>query len=296
VGDSDAAWVEVWAHIGLGKIFDRTNQRERALNEYIQAARTGDDTNGANLAIAEFEKTLCRQEVCADYIRLKNGDGSSGNWLGSEGNEVQFQVGGKLQKYEKSVVWAVLFGVDAPIPSAVAPNPKALSPPAAVVTPLATAATQPAQAAYGPDPEWIGAVFFRNDSSQLIPLERSTATYVRVGSGFGYSPLRLYNGFYAIDGLRCSVRVKDSEKLVFVVRLANGVDPRAFGLYPLETKKGSRITKVDTKKKTLISIPFHVTRAGAYSYALLPDSALPAGEYSFSPKTSNDTYCFGIDR
>jgi tetratricopeptide (TPR) repeat protein len=40
-------WVEVWAHINLGKIFDVTGQRERALNEYRLARRTGDNTRGA---------------------------------------------------------------------------------------------------------------------------------------------------------------------------------------------------------------------------------------------------------
>ena len=37
----------VWSHIQLGRIFDATGQHDRALNEYRQAARTGDNTNGA---------------------------------------------------------------------------------------------------------------------------------------------------------------------------------------------------------------------------------------------------------
>jgi hypothetical protein len=39
--------VEVWAHIYLGKVFDITGQRERAVNEYTQAQRTRDNTQGA---------------------------------------------------------------------------------------------------------------------------------------------------------------------------------------------------------------------------------------------------------
>ena len=35
------------AHIDLGKIFDVTNQRDRALNEYRLALRTKDNTRGA---------------------------------------------------------------------------------------------------------------------------------------------------------------------------------------------------------------------------------------------------------
>ena len=35
-GDLEPKWTEVWAHINLGKIFDITEQRDRALNEYRQ--------------------------------------------------------------------------------------------------------------------------------------------------------------------------------------------------------------------------------------------------------------------
>ena len=35
------------AHINLGKIFDITGQRERAVNEYRQALQTNDNTQGA---------------------------------------------------------------------------------------------------------------------------------------------------------------------------------------------------------------------------------------------------------
>lgn len=46
-GDLDPSWTEVWSHINLGKIFDVTGQRERAINAYQQAIRTKDDTQGA---------------------------------------------------------------------------------------------------------------------------------------------------------------------------------------------------------------------------------------------------------
>lgn len=46
-GDLEPHWVEVWCHLNLGKIFDATNQRNRALNEYRLAQRTGDNTRGA---------------------------------------------------------------------------------------------------------------------------------------------------------------------------------------------------------------------------------------------------------
>ncbi len=46
-GDGDPKWTEVWSHINLGKIFDITGQRERAVNEYRQAVQTNDNTQGA---------------------------------------------------------------------------------------------------------------------------------------------------------------------------------------------------------------------------------------------------------
>jgi len=57
-GDLDPKWTEVWAHINLGKIFDITDQRDRAVNEYRQATRTKDNTQGA-------------QEEAAKYINAK---------------------------------------------------------------------------------------------------------------------------------------------------------------------------------------------------------------------------------
>jgi len=46
-GDLNPKWVEVWAHLTLGKIFDVTGQRDRALNEYQRALQTNDNTQGA---------------------------------------------------------------------------------------------------------------------------------------------------------------------------------------------------------------------------------------------------------
>jgi aminopeptidase N len=46
-GDDEPKWTEVWSHIALGKIFDVTGQRDRAVNEYRQAAQTKDNTGGA---------------------------------------------------------------------------------------------------------------------------------------------------------------------------------------------------------------------------------------------------------
>lgn len=55
-GDLEPKWTEVWSHINLGKIFDITGQRERAVNEYQQAVRTKDNTQGALEEAAKYLK------------------------------------------------------------------------------------------------------------------------------------------------------------------------------------------------------------------------------------------------
>ncbi|HEX4006973.1 MAG TPA: M1 family aminopeptidase [Acidobacteriaceae bacterium] len=46
-GDDEPRWTEVWSHIAVGKIFDMTGQRDRAIQEYRQALQTNDNTAGA---------------------------------------------------------------------------------------------------------------------------------------------------------------------------------------------------------------------------------------------------------
>jgi aminopeptidase N len=53
-GDVDPKWTEVWSHVNLGKIFDVTGQRDRAVNEYKQAIRTHDNTFGAQEEAAKY--------------------------------------------------------------------------------------------------------------------------------------------------------------------------------------------------------------------------------------------------
>jgi aminopeptidase N len=55
-GDLEPAWTEVWSHLYMGKIFDVTGQRERAVNEYQQAVRTKDDTQGAVVQAQQYLK------------------------------------------------------------------------------------------------------------------------------------------------------------------------------------------------------------------------------------------------
>ncbi|MGB6201056.1 MAG: M1 family aminopeptidase, partial [Candidatus Acidiferrales bacterium] len=53
--DSTTKWVDVWSHIYLGKIYDISGDRTRAVNEYSKAHQTNDDTSGAQ---AEAQKYL----------------------------------------------------------------------------------------------------------------------------------------------------------------------------------------------------------------------------------------------
>jgi tetratricopeptide (TPR) repeat protein len=62
-GDDEPAWTEVWSHIAIGKIFDITGQRDRAVNEYRLAVQTNDNTQGAvNEARQYLQKPYKRPE------------------------------------------------------------------------------------------------------------------------------------------------------------------------------------------------------------------------------------------
>lgn len=65
-GDGEPRWTEVWSHLQLGKIFDVTGQRERAVNEYRQCLQTNDNTQGA------LEE--CRRDMQKPFEREKEGN------------------------------------------------------------------------------------------------------------------------------------------------------------------------------------------------------------------------------
>jgi tetratricopeptide (TPR) repeat protein len=53
-GDLQPPWIEVWSHLNMGKIFDTTGQRERALNAYRMAEKTKDNTRGAQDEVKKY--------------------------------------------------------------------------------------------------------------------------------------------------------------------------------------------------------------------------------------------------
>jgi aminopeptidase N len=65
-GDLEPKWVEVWCRINLGKIFDITGQRERAVNEYNLAIRTKDNTQGAQEEAAKYLKEPYKRPARVD--------------------------------------------------------------------------------------------------------------------------------------------------------------------------------------------------------------------------------------
>jgi hypothetical protein len=64
-GDLNPKWVQVWAHIYIGKIYDVLGQRERAVNEYNLAQHTRDDTAGAQEEAERYIRTAYNPESTA---------------------------------------------------------------------------------------------------------------------------------------------------------------------------------------------------------------------------------------
>jgi aminopeptidase N len=65
-GDLDPKWTEVWAHINLGKIYDISGQRDRAVSEYNQAVRLKDDTQGAQEEAQKYIKNPYSKQQTAE--------------------------------------------------------------------------------------------------------------------------------------------------------------------------------------------------------------------------------------
>ena len=137
-------------------------------------------------------------------------------------------------------------------------------------------------------PDIVGAPFLRG-SSGYIPLEREIGMMSRGGGMYGMGAT-----VYRIQGPRSPVRVRQRDRLVFVVRLNRGGDPRQFQLYRLESRMGYRQTQ-PTMGGTPPGLPVTINEAGDSVYEITPARALYPGEYAVSPMNSNESYCFGVD-
>jgi hypothetical protein len=200
----------------------------------------------------------------ADTLRLRNGSTVYGTFMGGTATDVQFLVNNEVQHYGRTDVVEIVFSsTNAPSAGSVAPSID-----------------------LGPD--IIGAPFLRG-SSGYISLEREIGTMSRSGGMYGTGAT-----VYRVRGQRSPVRVRQGDRIVFVVRLTSGGDPRQFQLYRLESRMGYRQTQ-PVMGGTPPGLPVAITKVGDLVYEITPARALYPGEYAISPMNSNDSYCFGVD-
>jgi hypothetical protein len=243
---------------------------------------------------------------------LNDGTHVTGRWWSIDATQMHFLVNNQLQHYPRPDVSGVTFG-NATLPP----------PPARSTLPSATSAQPPASAAQparaptlarpsdGPppqappltrpsgsappsapprglsQPEEIGMVYAWN-GKVLTALERNQAVEHRSRSA----------QYWEIPAPQSRVRLNEASRLVFILRLPRGVDPASYSLFPLETVNGSRRTRTQPGRRGgLLTWPVDIEKndeSSLITYALTVRD-LPSGEYSFSPTSSNDGYCFGVD-
>ena len=130
-------------------------------------------------------------------------------------------------------------------------------------------------------------VYFWN-GKVLIPLELSQAVERKSRS----------TQYWEMPAPQSRVRVNEASHLVFILRLPQGVDPASYILFQLVSVNGSRRTRSQPGSRgSLATWPVDIEKndeSGLITYALTVRD-LPTGEYSFSPSSSNDAYCFGVD-
>ena len=245
-------------------------------------------------------------------LLLKDGTRVAGRWWSIDAGYVHFLVDNQLQHFPRGGVVGVTFGnatLPPPPAHATPPVPAPVQPPAntaqparapALARPSPSPPPQPStpprpagDAAPSPSPrslsrpDEIGMVYSWN-GKVLTPLERVRAVEQKSGS----------DQHWEIAGPQSRLRLTEASPLVFVVYLPEGVDPASYSLFPLETVNGHRRTRSEPGRRGgILTWPFEIVKkndASIITYALTV-SDLPAGEYSFSPSSSNDSYCFGVD-
>lgn len=190
----------------------------------------------------------------ADTLILRSGTRVAGRWWATDADVISFLVNDRLEHYSRSEVSEVVFG---------------------------TAPTSGAPSVMAPDQ--IGAIYYQEDSGNLLALEQAEG--VPHGSG----------QYWELEGARSRFRLKSDSKMLFVVEMPNGIAPNTFSLYPLATKGSARRTKAGTGNSPAMTIPLTARNVSGNIYVLVPVDGLPPGEYSFSPANSNNAYCFGVD-
>jgi len=243
---------------------------------------------------------------------LNDGRRVTGTWWSLDATDLHFLVNGQLQHYSRHDVSGVTFGNAAlPVPPARSTTTPATSaqPPANAAQPARSPALERSSAApaqhpptlTGPSgsappsaparglsqPEEVGMVYFWN-GKVLIPLELSQAVERKSRS----------TQYWEMPAPQSRVRVNEASHLVFILRLPQGVDPASYILFQLVSVNGSRRTRSQPGSRgSLATWPVDIEKndeSGLITYALTVRD-LPTGEYSFSPSSSNDAYCFGVD-
>ncbi len=200
----------------------------------------------------------------ADTLRLRDGSTVNGTFLGGTADDVRFSVNDQLQHYRRADVAGIVF-TPANGPSAISDAPR-----------------------IDTGPDIAGAPFMRG-ANGYIPLERQVAMMSRGGGMYGMG-----GNVYRIQGPRSPVRVRQGDRIVFVVRLNSGDDPRQFQLFRLESRMGYRQTQASMGGNPP-GLPVTINRISDSVYEITPARTLYPGEYSLSSMNSNESYCFGID-
>jgi hypothetical protein len=130
-------------------------------------------------------------------------------------------------------------------------------------------------------------VYFWN-GRVLIPLERNQAVERKKDS----------TQYFEMRAPKSPVRLSQTSTLVFILRLPKGVDPASYSLFQLATVDGNRQTRPQPDRPGgFMTWPVDIAinnESSLVTYNVIV-SDLPAGEWSFSPSSSNDGYCFGVD-
>jgi hypothetical protein len=205
----------------------------------------------------------------ADTLRLRNGAAVTGTWLGGTADEVRFMVDDRVQRYPRADVVAVEFASNGV---------------SNTIDPVAPVAPPPVL-----EPNVSGVPFMRG-ASGFISLERTYAMLARNNPMYGMGP-----SVYRIQGPQSPVRVRRGDKIVFVLRLNSGDDPRRFELYQLESRMNYRQTQPSMGGGRPPALPVTINKISDYTYEISPARQLYPGEYSFSPVDSNESYCFGVN-
>jgi hypothetical protein len=205
----------------------------------------------------------------ADTLRMRDGSTVDGDFQGATQDDIRFSVNGLIQHFARANVAEIIFGP--------------------VDTPPAATSTPPPRNTGEAGPDYVDAPFLRG-ANGYIPLEKEYAAASRMGGVYGMGGGTVYR----VQGAHSNVRVRQSDRIVFVVRLDAVSDPRQFQLYRLNSAMGYRQTQPTYGGAPPI-VQLNIKKVGDSVFELTPTRALYPGEYAVSPANTNDSYCFGVD-